>query len=103
MTGIEVKILVNPHKRQEFLHTVHALSFQCKTVDGCLSVEVFEQHGKPNHFLWLERWPDDLRARRRLQSDEFRALIGAVRVLGEMLGVEISGVKARELPSGKRQ
>ena len=93
MTGVEISIRISPLKRKEFLCSVEALSAPAHQAHGCLSVEVFEEHGKPNHFLWLERWPDNASAKARTKSDSFHALLGAIKVLGELRSLDILRVE----------
>ena len=101
MIGIEISILVKAHKRQEFLRTMESL-VQCRRgAAGCKSIEFFEEHGRPNHFLWVERWPAEAHARRRLETEDFRALLGAIKTLGELQGLDIVGVGARETRAGE--
>ena len=103
MIGIEISILVKAHKRQEFLRTMESLA-QCRRgAAGCKSIEFFEEHGGPNHFLWLERWPAEALARRRLESEDFRALLGAIKTLGELRSLDIVDVDTRGTRVGKHE
>ena len=96
MVGIEISILVKPHKRQEFLRGVESLADRKRWTEGCVSVEVFEEYGEPNHFLWLERWPDEGYVQRRMESDGFHALLGAIKILGTMKKMVVVRVNSQD-------
>jgi quinol monooxygenase YgiN len=97
MTGVEISIDITPQKRQEFLRTVEALSAPAHLAPGCISAEVYEKHGKQNEFLWLERWPSNASAEERTKSESFHALLGAIKVLGDLKSLEIVRVDAPEI------
>ena len=93
MIGLEISIHVLPSKRRELLQVMEAFSAEGRQAKGCLSVVAWEEHGAPNHFLWLERWEKDSLVEQRISSEAFRALLGAIRVLGELDGVETASVQ----------
>jgi quinol monooxygenase YgiN len=45
---------------------------------------VFEKVGEPNHFVWIERWKDPKSFEAYRQSERYKALLGAVQVLGNL-------------------
>ena len=49
--------------------------------------DIFEDLGEPNRFLWTERWATPEEADRSRESERFRALLGAVKVLGTLEAV----------------
>ena len=89
MVGIEINVEVRPDKRDEFLQAVETLRPLGEEGKHCESQEIYEDHGQRNHFLWVERWRDDGRLRTRLSSDRFRALLGAVKVLGSVEDMQV--------------
>ena len=100
MRGIEILIEVRPEKRQEFVRAIDLLADRESRSKGCVSLSVFEQHGMPNHFLWVEEWLQMKQVRERLDSDEFHALLGAIRVLGvlrRLVVVDVASIR----PSGE--
>ena len=94
--GIEILIEVRPEKRQEFLSSIDMLAEHESRTEGCVSLSVFEQYGMPNQFLWVECWRQMKQLRKRLDSDEFRALLGAIRVLGMLKKLTV--VDAASIP-----
>ena len=89
MSGLEILIHVKPQKRQEFLCALEAFTSEECRLEGCVSVGVFEEHGIPNHFLWMERWQRQAILEERLRSGSFHALLGAIKVLGELQSLNI--------------
>jgi quinol monooxygenase YgiN len=58
---------------------------------GCLERRVYEDVTLPTDLLLVEEWLDDADAMRSyLSSERFRALIGAIKVLGRLVDVCIS-------------
>ena len=89
MVGIEISVEVRPEKRDEFLQAVETLSPLGEEGKQCQSQEIYEDHGQRNRFLWVERWQDNEKLQARLDSDRFRALLGAVRVLGTVEDMQL--------------
>ena len=82
MVGIEISVEVRPDKRDEFLQAIETLRPLGEEGKHCDCQEIYEDRGQRNRFLWVERWQDNGLLENRLGSDRFRALLGAVRVLG---------------------
>jgi len=93
MIGLEISIHVLPSKRRELLQVLETFSSEERQAKGCLSIVAWEDHGAPNHFLWLERWDQEALVEKRMSSQRFRALLGAIKVLGELEGVEVARVQ----------
>ncbi len=102
MTRLEVSIHVLPSKRREFLHVLEAFSSEERSVNGCLSVDAWEEHAVPNHFLWLECWDQETLVEQRIASDGFRALIGAIKVLGELESIKVARVQKKHDPIARK-
>jgi len=64
--------------------------------EGCVSRTLFEKVGDFNRFLWVERWTDSEALEDYLCSDIFRALLGAIDVLGELESRQI--IELKEFP-----
>ena len=95
MVGLEIRIDIEPEKRQEFLSTVRALiEAKREGAEGCVSREIFERDGDPNSFMWTEEWSERDLLDRHLETRDFRTLLGAVRVLGHMRDMRITTVES---------
>ena len=88
VVGIEISVEVKPDKREEFLQAIESLKPVGVEGADCVSYEVLEDREQNNRFFWVERWPDHDRLQARLRSDRFRALLGAVRVLGTVEDIQ---------------
>ena len=63
---------------------------------ACLERRVYEDATTPTNLLLVEQWLDKEAMNSYLSSERFRALIGAVKVLGELVDVRISEAKVIE-------
>ncbi len=89
MVGIEISVEVRPNKRDEFLQAIETLRPLGEEGKHCDSQEIYEDHGQRNRFLWVERWQNNTLLETRLGSDRFRALLGAVKVLGSVGDIQL--------------
>jgi len=63
---------------------------------ACLERRVYEDAAAPTNLMLVEEWLDMTAMNSYLSSDQFRALLGAVKVLGELVDVRISETKVVE-------
>jgi quinol monooxygenase YgiN len=61
---------------------------------GCLERRVYEEAHSPTNLLLVEQWSDRAAMNSYLSSDQFRALIGAVKVLGKLVDVRVFEAKS---------
>ena len=99
MVGLEILVQIHTGKRQEFLQTSEWFQNQLtKTCTGTfVDLTVFEAVGKPNHFLWIEKWTDLQPLEVHMKTDRFRTLLGAIEVLGELKKLQL--VELKIIPS----
>jgi quinol monooxygenase YgiN len=57
--------------------------------ESCLERRVYEECHLPTNLLLVEHWSDKSAMNSYLSSDQFRALVGAVKVLGKLVDVRI--------------
>ena len=57
---------------------------------ACLERRAYEDAMAPTHLLLVEQWLDEGAMNSYLSSERFRALIGAVKVLGELVDIRVS-------------
>lgn len=65
-------------------------------MSGRTEQRLFEEVGRLDQFLWKEQWRDAKSLETYFRSDSFRALLGAVQVLGKLDEInmgELSPVK----------
>ena len=63
---------------------------------ACLERRVYEDAISLTHLLLVEEWLDVVAMNSYLCTERFRALIGAIKVLGELVDVRISETKVIE-------
>ena len=93
MVGLEILISIQPGQRHEFLQTIDMFhSRQVKGNDriGCT---IFEKVETPNEFLWVEKWTDQTPLDDYMKTGRFKALLGAIQVLGKLNSIHISVLK----------
>ena len=89
MVGLEIQVLVAKEKRQEFLQTCEFLAQAKDQIAACVGQTLFEEVGELNRFLCVEQWTDSDPLESYLASDRFRALLGAIEVLGKLEDLRI--------------
>jgi len=57
---------------------------------ACLERRLYEKAVATTNLLLIEQWSDEVAMNSYLSSEQFRALIGAVKVLGELVDIRIS-------------
>jgi len=63
---------------------------------ACLERRVYEDATAPTNLLLVEQWLDTEAMNSYLSSERFRALIGAVKVLGELVDIRTSETRLIE-------
>ena len=88
MIGLEILMHIPSRHRHEFLQAFEIFSH--KRENGhecsgrCIDRSIFESMGTPNRFLWMEKWTDSESLENYMKTDRFRALLGAIQVLGKL-------------------
>jgi quinol monooxygenase YgiN len=85
--GIEVAMTTSQAHRRELIQALEGLRNQAISDESECTCDVFEDLAAPNRFLWTEWWRTTREADRAQASDRFRALLGAVRLLGTLEAV----------------
>ena len=88
MIGLEILMHIPSRHRHEFLQAFGIFPYNQETghecSGGCIDRSIFECMGTPNRFLWLEKWTDLESLDEYMKSDRFKALLGAIQVLGKL-------------------
>jgi quinol monooxygenase YgiN len=93
--GILIIAQVEPEQRRELMQTCKTwLSNQLPT--ACLERRVYEDALAPTDLLLEEQWLDAGEMNSYLSSERFRAVVGAVKVLGKLIDVRTSEMKIVE-------
>jgi quinol monooxygenase YgiN len=89
MIGIVIRAEVEPNQRHELMQMFKETSRTDQLPVACLERRVYEEAYLPANLLLVEHWSDKEAMNSYLPSDQFRALIGAVKVLGKLVDVRI--------------
>jgi hypothetical protein len=89
--NVEVLLRTSGFHRREMVQTLEGLRERDR--EAC---EVFEDAGESNRFLWRTTCRDLAAAEQWLTTEHYRTLIGAIKVLGTLEGVRISGQRGLE-------
>jgi quinol monooxygenase YgiN len=96
MIGVVIRAQVEPNQRHELMQMFKETSRPDQLPPACLERRVYEEAHLPTNLLLVEHWSDKAAMNSYLSSDQFRALIGAVKVLGKLVDVRISETKVVE-------
>jgi len=89
MIGLAIRARVEPDQRHELMQMFKESSRSDQLPESCLERRVYEEAYLPTNLLLVEQWSDKAAMNSYLSSDHFRALIGAVKVLGKLLDVRV--------------
>jgi quinol monooxygenase YgiN len=89
MTVIVIRSRVEPDERHELMQMFKDTSQPNQLPAACLERRLYEEALLPNNLLLIEQWSERLAMHSYLSSDQFRALIGAVKVAGTLVDVRI--------------
>jgi quinol monooxygenase YgiN len=89
MIGVVIRAKVEPDQRHELMQMFKEASRPDQLPVACLESRVYEEVGLPTNLLLVEQWSDKTAMNFYLSSDQFRALLGAVKVLGKLVDVRI--------------
>ena len=83
MNTISIFLRVFQQNREEFLQTVHALQSELRQDQGLIRSTLYQDVDDPEQFHLINEWETDLDYDSYLRSEQFRVLIGALKVLSE--------------------
>jgi quinol monooxygenase YgiN len=89
MIGVVIRAGVEPYQRHELTQMFKETGQADQLPKGCLERRVYEEAHSPTNLLLVEQWSDRAAMNSYLSSNQFRALIGAVKVLGTLVDVRV--------------
>ena len=96
MTGILIRARVELDQRRELMQMCKSWLLADQLPAACLERRVYEDATAPTNLMLVEEWLDRSAMNAYLSSERFRALIGAVKILGELVDVRTSETKVVE-------
>jgi len=94
MIGVVIRAGIEPDRRYELMQMFKETSRSDQLPVACLERRIFEEAGLPSNLLLVEQWSNKAAMSSYLSADQFRALIGAVKVLGKLVDVRIFEAKS---------
>jgi quinol monooxygenase YgiN len=79
---LEIEFTLLPQKRREF---AQSLEFLTGSWQGLIRRSVYIDRDEPERVLWVEEWSSRAMLEVHVETPAFRALIGGLRVLGNLL------------------
>jgi len=95
MFGLQIMVTIPSGNRQEFLQAIDMLCSQQVPHSDHADDYVFEAVDTPNRFIYLKQWSDRKSLDNFLKTNRFRALLGAIQVLGKLKTIRL--VELQEL------
>ena len=89
MVGLQILVTVPSGNRREFLQAFDMLSSQQATHNDRADDCVYEAVDTPNQFFYLKQWTDRRLLDDFLKTECFKALLGAIQVLGKLKKFQI--------------
>lgn len=89
---LEIEFTLKPGKRREFVRSFEELN--CLEGKGHIKNTVYEDRDEPGHMIWVAVWTSRNALDVFVHSDQFRVLIGGLKVLS-------SGTSCRLVDGGR--
>lgn len=93
MVGLEILFKIYPEKRAEFLLAFDMMKATERQEKRRTDLELFEMVTEPNTFFWLEHWDDYKSLTSYCNGNKFRALMGAIDILGNFIHKRTHSIK----------
>jgi quinol monooxygenase YgiN len=89
MVGLQIMVTIQSGNRQEFLQAIDMLCSRQATDNDGADDYIFEAIDTPDRFFYLKQWTDRRLLENFLKSDRFKALLGAIQVLGKLTTIQL--------------
>ena len=92
MLFYQMKIVIKPYKKDEFVKSMRSFSRRIRKEKGCLGYSVYRDSEKENTFSLIGEWQTRPAMEKHFKTQNFELSIGAARVLGETFEMNIAEV-----------
>ncbi|MCP4903202.1 MAG: hypothetical protein GY906_40085 [bacterium] len=82
--GLQLVVTTTQGSRRELLQSLEGFREKAVAEPDNSHCEIFEDLGENNRILWTEWWPSREVIERVLESERFRAMSAAIRLLGNL-------------------
>ena len=106
MIGVIIRAEVEPDQRRELIQMCKSWLASSQVPKACSERRVYEDVISPTCLLLVEEWSNQEAMRSYLSSEPFRALIGAIKVLGKFVDLrvfEAEVIEGETIPDGLKQ
>lgn len=93
---LEIEFVLKTGKRREFVRSLEGL--HSHEGIGHLRTVVFEDCEEPGHLIWIADWTSRAALEEYIESDEFRVLLGGLRVLGTVMDCRVIDEATTSVP-----
>ena len=83
MIQYQLKVVARQYKDDEFVSFLNTISQRFQKEKGCAGFELYRDMQKENAFTIVGIWKNRKAMEEHFQGENYRSLLGAVRVLGE--------------------
>jgi hypothetical protein len=84
---LEIEFLLSPQKRREFVQSLEF--FLASSDSGPNQIRLLQDRAEPDHLMWISKGLDLKELEDFTQMDQFRALMGGLRLLTTILDCRI--------------
>jgi quinol monooxygenase YgiN len=84
MILLKIVIEIKPQKKTEFLQTMNSLILTAPPEEGCSKRTVYQRLNDENAYCCVQTWNSKEKLERYMSTDRFKALQGAMQLLGEV-------------------
>lgn len=89
MVILKIQTTIFPEKMAEFEQAMNHLLHYDETKKMKYLKGFYQEWHNPNAFFYLEEWESDTKLKHHLKSDSFKAFLGAMKVLGEIVSAKV--------------
>jgi len=88
----QIKIVIKPHKTDEFIEFMRSSLPGFRKEKGCLGYSLYRDFEKENTYSVVGEWKTRPAMEKHFKTQDFEVMIGAARVLGETFEMNLAEV-----------
>jgi quinol monooxygenase YgiN len=93
---LKIRVRINPNKQTEFRQAVTQILNDDYSEEGCLKFDITRSLDDSTLYLYTEEWADTETLQKHLNTDQFHSLLGAMKVLGDIVDSRIIKFESEE-------
>ena len=90
MIQYQLKIVAKQYKDGELVSFLNSISQEIREEKGCASIELYRDMEKENALTMVGMWNNRKAMGEHFQGENYKALLGAAKVLGESYEIKIA-------------